>query len=191
MKDIFNKKSIGLIHKVYTTQLKNKKKYTASTKTRSEVRGGGRKPWKQKGTGQARAGSTRSPIWVGGGISFGPQPYNIFKKVNKKEKRLALLAAIALKNKDIICLPDGSLELKEPKTRYLVKLIKSLKINANKHILLIASKATEILKLASKNIPNVTLVTCNSLCLEDLLKTDKIILAEHTYNVLRNKHELH
>jgi large subunit ribosomal protein L4 len=191
MKDIFNKRSIGLIHKVYTTQLKNKKKYTASTKTRSEVRGGGRKPWKQKGTGQARAGSTRSPIWVGGGVSFGPQPYNIFKKVNKKEKRLAILAAIALKNKDSICLPDSSLELKEPKTRCLMELIKTLKINANKRILLIVSKVTGNLKLASKNIPNVTLVTSNSLCLEDLLKSDKIILTEHTYNVLRNKHELH
>jgi len=74
------KKAIGLIHRVYLTQLKNGRKYTASTKTKSEVRGGGRKPWKQKGTGNARAGSSRSPLWVGGGVSFGPKPRVVFKK---------------------------------------------------------------------------------------------------------------
>lgn len=74
------KKSIGLIHKVYLAQLKSSRKYTACTKTKSEVRGGGKKPWRQKGTGQARAGSTRSPLWVGGGVSFGPKPRTVSKK---------------------------------------------------------------------------------------------------------------
>ena len=77
------KKAIGLIHRVYLTQLKNARKYTASTKTKSEVRGGGRKPWKQKGTGRARAGSSRSPLFVGGGITFGPRPRIVSKKINK------------------------------------------------------------------------------------------------------------
>ena len=94
------KKSIGLIHKVYLSQLKNSRTYTAFTKTKSEVRGGGKKPWRQKGTGNARAGSTRSPLWVGGGVSFGPKPRIVFKKINKKEKRLALLSAFYLKKKD-------------------------------------------------------------------------------------------
>ena len=84
------KKAIGLIHRAYLTQLKNARNYTASTKTRSEVRGGGRKPWKQKGTGNARAGSRRSPLFVGGGVSFGPKPRIVSKKINKKERRLAI-----------------------------------------------------------------------------------------------------
>jgi len=83
------KKSIGLIHKVYLAQLKSSRKYTACTKTKSEVRGGGKKPWRQKGTGQARAGSTRSPLWVGGGVSFGPKPRTVSKKINKKRKKIS------------------------------------------------------------------------------------------------------
>ena len=85
------KKAVGLIHRVYLTQLKNVRKYTASTKTKSEVRGGGKKPWKQKGTGRARAGSSRSPLWVGGGVSFGPRPRIVSKKMHniaKKQKHV-------------------------------------------------------------------------------------------------------
>ena len=96
------KKAIGLIHKVYLAQLKTSRQYTASTKTKSEVRGGGKKPWKQKGTGQARSGSTRSPLWVGGGVIFGPKPRTVSKKINKKEKRLAILSALYLKKKQLI-----------------------------------------------------------------------------------------
>jgi large subunit ribosomal protein L4 len=96
------KKSIGLIHRAYLTYLKNKRQHTASTKTKSEVRGGGRKPWKQKGTGRARAGSSRSPLWRGGGVSFGPKPRLVSKKVNKKERRLAILSALYLKKQQFI-----------------------------------------------------------------------------------------
>ena len=88
------KKAIGLIHRVYLTQIKNARQHTASTKTKSEVRGGGRKPWRQKGTGNARAGSIRSPLFVGGGITFGPKPHLVSKKINRKEKRLAILCAL-------------------------------------------------------------------------------------------------
>jgi len=85
-KFVENKNAVGLIHRVYLCYLKNKRKYTASTKTKAEIRGGGRKPWRQKGTGRARAGSSRSPLWVGGGVSFGPKPRLVEKKINKKEK---------------------------------------------------------------------------------------------------------
>lgn len=93
---------IGLIYKIYYIRLKTKKVYTASTKTKSEVQGGGKKPWKQKGTGQARAGSIRSPLWKGGGVIFGPKPKKIFKKINKKENRLGLLGTLYLKSKNLI-----------------------------------------------------------------------------------------
>lgn len=100
LRNNFNdRKIVGLIHRVYLTQLKNTRNYTASTKTKSEVRGGGRKPWKQKGTGRARAGSNRSPLFVGGGIIFGPKPRTIFKKINKKERLLALSLSFYLKVK--------------------------------------------------------------------------------------------
>ena len=104
------KKAIGLIHKVYLAQLKTSRKYTASTKTKSEVRGGGKKPWRQKGTGSARAGSTRSPLWVGGGVTFGPKPRIVNKKINKKERRLAILSAIYLKKKEFVFLEEKNYE---------------------------------------------------------------------------------
>ena len=104
------KKAIGLIHKVYLAQLKTARKYNAFTKTRSEVRGGGKKPWKQKGTGQARAGSTRSPLFVGGGVSFGPKPRKVNKKINKKERRLAILSALYLKKKEFKFLEETTYE---------------------------------------------------------------------------------
>jgi len=95
------KKAIGLIHKVYLAQLKNSRKYTASTKTKSEVRGGGRKPWRQKGTGNARAGSSRSPLWVGGGVTFGPKPRVVNKKINKKRTSISYFICFILKETTI------------------------------------------------------------------------------------------
>jgi large subunit ribosomal protein L4 len=86
-KDVDEKKAVYIIHRAFVTQKKNKWQHTSSTKTRSEVAGGGRKPWKQKGTGRARAGSNTSPLWKGGGVSFGPKPKNVFYKLNKKEKQ--------------------------------------------------------------------------------------------------------
>ena len=103
------KRSIGLIHRAYLTQIKNSRKYLASTKTKSEIRGGGKKPWKQKGTGNARAGSSRSPLWKGGGVSFGPKPRVVNKKINKKERRLAILSALYLKKQQFIFVDDFSL----------------------------------------------------------------------------------
>ena len=122
------KKAIGLIHRVYLTQLKNGRKYTASTKTKSEVRGGGRKPWKQKGTGNARAGSSRSPLWVGGGVTFGPKPRIVFKKINKKERRLAILSALYLKKKEFLFV-DQNLFANSTitKTKQFLTVLKELK----------------------------------------------------------------
>ena len=115
------KKAIGLIHRVYLSLLKNARKYTASTKTKSEVRGGGRKPWRQKGTGNARAGSIRSPLWKGGGVIFGPKPRIVKKKINKKERRLAILSAFYLKETRLIKISDQFFkDFEDKKTKNIV-----------------------------------------------------------------------
>merc|ERR1711871_508252 len=146
------KKAIGLIHRVYLTQLKNAKKYTASTKTRSEVRGGGRKPWKQKGTGRARAGSTRSPLFVGGGVIFGPKPKVVSKKINKKERRLAILSALYLKKQNFIFIDENKIsQFDSIKTKKVCELISDLKLKSSSKILFILSKPNKFFWLSKKH----------------------------------------
>lgn len=188
MNEIYTKKSIGLIHKIYFIQLKNKKNYTASTKTKSEVRGGGRKPWRQKGTGQARAGSSRSPIWVGGGVSFGPRPHLVSKKANKKEKRLATSIAFELKKKGIVFVSDDLLNQEKLKTKTLVKIFKELNILETKKILVITTQKIKNLRLASQNLSNVVLSDVTTLCLEELLKCDVILLSKNTLKAIDDKY---
>ena len=172
------KKAIGLIHRVYLTQLKNSRKYTASTKTRSEVRGGGRKPWKQKGTGRARAGSTRSPLFVGGGVIFGPRPRIVSKKINKKERRLAILSALYLKKKQFVFIPEENFnQFNSIKTKKLSGLIAGLNLNINSKILFILSKPNKFLWLSSRNLKNVDITTSSCLNIEQLLNANHIILS--------------
>jgi large subunit ribosomal protein L4 len=124
------KKAIGLIHRVYITQMANSQKHTASTLTKSEVRGGGRKPRPQKGQGYARSGSIRSPLWAGGGVIFGPKPYVVHKKINKKEKRLAILSAFYLKEKECTFLENEFLNsFKDYKTKTMIEFLIFNKIN--------------------------------------------------------------
>lgn len=172
------KKAIGLIHRVYLTQLKNSRSYLASTKTKSEVRGGGRKPWKQKGTGRARAGSSRSPLFVGGGVSFGPKPRLVSKKVNKKERRLAILSALYLKKKQFVFVNEVAFnEMNAVKTKNILKLISDLGLNTTEKILFILTKPNKQFWLASRNLKNVEVTTANCLNIEQLLKTTHIILS--------------
>lgn len=174
------KKSIGLIHKVYLAQSKNSRKYTASTKTKSEVRGGGRKPWKQKGTGQARAGSIRSPLWVGGGVIFGPKPRIVNKKINKKEKRLAILSALYLKKNQLIFLDESHInEINEiTKTKKFLDFFTSLNIEIDSRILVILKNSNKSLWLATRNLKNIDLITANCLNLDQLLKAQNILLSK-------------
>lgn len=175
------KKSIGLIHKVYLSQLKNSRKYTAFTKTKSEVRGGGKKPWRQKGTGNARAGSTRSPLWVGGGVSFGPKPRIVFKKINKKEKQLAILSALFLKQKQFLFInEDELLHFPTIKTKNILKFLEQINIDRTKKILLILSKPNKDLWLACRNLKNIQITNSTSLNLELFLKTNYILLSQTT-----------
>ena len=173
------KKAIGLIHRVYLTQLKNSRGYLASTKTKSEVRGGGRKPWKQKGTGRARAGSSRSPLWRGGGVSFGPKPRLVSKKVNKKERRLAILSALYLKKQQFVFVNEIMFnEGDKVKTKNVLKFISELGLNTNEKILFILTNPNKQFWLAARNLKNVEVTTANCLNIEQLLKTTHIILSK-------------
>lgn len=172
------KKAIGLIHRVYLTQLKNAKKYTASTKTRAEVSGGGRKPWKQKGTGRARAGSTRSPLFVGGGVIFGPKPKTVSKKINKKERRLAILSALYLKKQQFVLVEENIFsQVDSVKTKRVCQLILDLKLNLELKILFILTKPNKFFWLSTRNIKNIEVTTAECLNIEQLLNANNIVLS--------------
>ena len=181
------KKAIGLIHRVYLTQLKNGRKYTASTKTKSEVRGGGRKPWKQKGTGNARAGSSRSPLWVGGGVSFGPKPRVVFKKINKKERRLAILSALYLKKKEFLFVDETLFNTSTiTKTKEFLSVLKNLNLNADAKILVVLSTANKQLWLATRNLKNIDLTVATCLNIKQLLNTNHIVLSNSTLELINS-----
>jgi large subunit ribosomal protein L4 len=170
------KRSIGLIHRAYLTQIKNSRKYLASTKTKSEIRGGGKKPWKQKGTGNARAGSSRSPLWKGGGVTFGPKPRVVNKKINKKERRLAILSALYLKKQQFIFVDDFSLNT-PIKTKNVTKLLIDLGVKHNEKTLFILTEPNNEFWLASRNLKNVEVTVANCLNIKQLLSTNHIILS--------------
>lgn len=181
------KKAIGLIHKVYLAQLKTSRKYTASTKTKSEVRGGGKKPWRQKGTGSARAGSTRSPLWVGGGVTFGPKPRIVSKKINKKERRLAILSAIYLKKKEFVFLEEQNYEeFNQIKTKNILNLISSLGLDSTSKMLFVLTKPNPDFWLATRNLKNIQVTTASTLNIEQILKTNHIILSKQGLELINS-----
>ena len=149
---------------------------TASTKTRSEVSGGGRKPYKQKGTGNARQGSTRSPQWPGGGIVFGPKPRKYDKKQNKKERRLALKSVLSEKVKDKELVVVENLELKSNKTKDFNKMLKDLKIDGK--VLVVFADENENLLLASRNNQKVAVVSTEEINVLDLAATNYLLIDE-------------
>ncbi len=149
---------------------------TASTKTRSEVSGGGRKPWKQKGTGNARQGSTRSPQWPGGGIVFGPKPRKYDLKQNRKERRLALKSALSSKLQDKGLVVVENLNLETNKTRDFNAMLKNLKIDGK--VLVVCSEENENLLLAASNNQKVAVVTAKEINVVDLVATDYLLIDE-------------
>jgi large subunit ribosomal protein L4 len=181
------KNAIGLIHRAYLTQIKNSRKYLASTKTRAEVRGGGRKPWKQKGTGRARAGSSRSPLWVGGGVTFGPKFRIVKKKINKKENRLAILSALYLKKKNCIFVDETLFaNFNETKTKGILRILTELKLDQNKKILFILNKPNSNIWLAARNLKNIEVTTFNCLNIRQLLQNTYIILSNLSLNQINS-----
>lgn len=181
------KKAIGLIHRVYLSQLKNSRKYNAFTKTKSEVRGGGRKPWRQKGTGRPRAGSLRSPLFVGGGVIFGPKPRSVYKKVNKKEKRLAILSAFYLKKKQFLFLENQNFtEFNVIKTKKICEILETFQLNEQSKVLFLLPKPNKMFWLSSKNLKNIDVTTANCLNIKQLLKADHIILSTMSIELIHS-----
>ncbi len=164
-----------VVHRALVRQLANQRQGNASTKTRAEVRGGGRKPWRQKGTGRARAGSIRSPLWRGGGVIFGPKPRDYTIKMNRKERRLALRTAFQSRVADLIVVEDFTAQLPRPKTREMVQALSRWGIEPDKKVLIIMAERNEMVYLSARNIEKLRLISANNLNVFDLLAADHIV----------------
>ena len=179
--------NLHVMHLALRRQLNNARQGSASAKTRAEVSGGGRKPWKQKGTGRARAGSTRSPLFAGGGVSFGPKPRDYSFAMPQKARKLALKSALSAKLSHTIIVKDFS-AISEPKTKLMVDALKSLK--AEGKILIIAdTKAAEnkYFELSARNIPSVKLLLPSNLNVKDLIEADTVLLTESSVNEITER----
>jgi len=164
-----------IVHRALIRQQTNARQGNASTKTRAEVRGGGRKPWKQKGTGRARAGSNRSPLWKGGGVSFGPKPREFEIKMNRKERRLALRTAIASRLEDLILVESFADQLTQPKTKELTSALTRWGANLEKRTLLILDEIPDSVQLSARNVASLKILKADSLNIYDILVANKIV----------------
>jgi len=174
--NVLEKSGNYLIHKDILRHQISQKQGTVSTKTRSEVRGGGRKPWRQKGTGRARAGSNRSPLWKGGGVIFGPKPKSTTLKLNKKERKLALQTLLYNKRNIISVLDNLETVLESSKTKTFSEICKKCEISLDQKVLLVVSEKTPALKLSTRNIKNIELISASNLNTFSLLKAKQILL---------------
>ena len=164
-----------LVHLAVVSQLANGRQGTQSAKTRSEVSGGGRKPWRQKGTGHARQGSTRSPQWTGGGVVFAPKPRDYSFKMNKKEKNLALKSVLTSKVAEDKLIVLDSISFDEIKTKKMVAVLNNLK--ADKALVVLNDNDKNVI-LSAKNIPDVKTALTNTINVYDILKYDKLIVTK-------------
>lgn len=155
---------------------------TASTKTRSEVSGGGIKPWRQKGTGRARQGSTRAPHWRHGGVVFGPHPRDYDKKMNRKERRLALKSALAYKAIDNELVIVDSFKLESSKTKEVVGILNNLKVSKN--VLIVVDELDENMVLATRNLSNVILLEANEINVLDIISSDYMVITEKAIKMI-------
>ena len=163
-----------VMHQALLRQLANARQGTSSTKTRSEVRGGGRKPWRQKGTGRARQGSTRSPQWEGGGVVFGPHPRSYRMDMPRKQRRLALRSALSAKAQDggLVVLEAFTLEV--PETRAVTALLRT--VDAGKRVLVVLGSHNEMLEKSARNIAEVQVTLAGNLSVRDLLIAETVIV---------------
>ncbi|WKY45412.1 50S ribosomal protein L4 [Eubacteriaceae bacterium ES2] len=164
-----------VVHEVVVALLANRRQGTRSAKTRSEVRGGGRKPWRQKGTGRARAGTIRSPLWKGGGVIFAPKSRDYSKKVNKKVRNLAMKSVFSAKAQDQELRVLDSIAFEAPKTKEMVAVLNN--ININKALIVLPENDANVIRSAN-NIPDVATTTVQELNVYDMLKYDYLIMTK-------------
>ena len=174
-----------LLHRAVLRQQAHSRQGTASTLTRSEVRGGGRKPYKQKGTGRARQGSIRTPLRPGGGIIFGPKPRKYNLEMNRKERRLALRTALMSRIPDAKIIKDFGSKLEVPKTSEIVALLKRIGIDSDGKILIILNKPSEIIKRSIKNLEKVKLISADQLNVFDLLNANSLVIGEDALSTIK------
>lgn len=173
-----------LMHQAYVRQMANARLGTHDTKTRNEVSGGGRKPWRQKGTGRARQGSSRSPVWVGGGKVHTPHPRSYTQSMPKKMRRAALRSALSVKAAESNIVVVENLDLPEPKTRLMAKALNALVGNDSALILVPEKEAYAAVYRSANNIPDAKVLLANYLNIRDLLGFDKIVMPLATLEVL-------
>ena len=187
-KEVFGvEPNIHVMHLALRRQLNNARSGNASTKTRAEVAGGGRKPWKQKGTGRARAGSLRSPLFAGGGVIFGPKPRSYAFNMPQKARKLALKSALSARESQIVVVKDFS-TISEPKTKLMVSALKAFNVSGK--VLIVANFASDEnknLELSARNIPSVKLLLPNNLNVKDLLEADFVVMTESAVNEITER----
>ena len=173
-----------LLHQTVVMQLANRRAGSASTKTKGFVSGGGKKPWRQKGTGRARSGSIRSPIWVGGGTVFGPTPRDYSYRLPRTARREALLSALSVKNRDGKIIVVDKLELEAAKTKVMVRALAELKVAS---ALIVIAQADATIERAARNLPKVKVLRVEGLNVYDLLRYDHLILTEGALKLLEER----
>jgi len=173
-----------LLHQAVVMQLANRRAGSAATKSKGFVRGGGKKPWRQKGTGRARAGSIRSPIWVGGGTVFGPQPRDYSYRMPRTARREALLSALSLKKRENKIIVVDKFELEQAKTKLMVQALAELKVQS---ALLVISQPDVKIERSARNLPNLKVLRVEGLNVYDLLRYEHLILTEQALKTLEEK----
>ena len=174
-----------LLHRAVLRQQAHSRQGTASTLTRSEVRGGGRKPYKQKGTGRARQGSIRTPLRPGGGIIFGPKPRKYHLEMNRKERRLALRTALMSRISDAKIIKDFGSKLEVPKTSEIVAVLRRVGIDPDEKILIILNNPTEIIKRSIRNLEKIKLISADQLNVFDLLNANSLVIGEDALSTIK------
>ena len=177
--------ALDLLHRAVLRQQAHSRQGTASTLTRSEVRGGGRKPYKQKGTGRARQGSIRTPLRPGGGITFGPKPRKYNLDMNRKERRLALRTAFMTRISDAKIIKDFGSKLDVPKTSEIVSVLKRLGIDSDGKVLIILNRPSEIIKRSIRNLEKIKLISADQLNVFDLLNANSLVIGEDALSTIK------